>query len=149
MAKMAMAPRNWIVLLTLLLMAGLTTGCGVDTRFKEIVRPLSLSFAVTYDNGRSQVRVLYSIPPPPPDKVYVLWAYDQGRKQVAKLGVVPAGIELTAEGSAPFELQGVVITEESDPNGTKMVGTGIIELTLADPNIAPRRPSGGGGSSRR
>src|SRR5690242_5875371 len=72
MAKMARAPRNWIALMALLLMAGLTTGCGLDTRFKETVRPLSLSFAVSYENGRSQVSVLYSIPPPPPDMVYVL-----------------------------------------------------------------------------
>jgi hypothetical protein len=144
MAKMATDPRVWVALLPLLLMMGLSSGCEAEVRFKEMVRPLSLSFSVSYDSGRSQVNVLYSIPPPPSDKVYVLWAYDQGRKQVAKIGVVQSGVDQSAQGTAPFEVQGVVITEEDDPNGTKMVGTGVIELTLEDQNIAPRGSSKGG-----
>ncbi|MGE5618483.1 MAG: hypothetical protein ACM3US_04410 [Sphingomonadaceae bacterium] len=130
----------WIALAVALLLTGLLSGCGLDTRFKEVTRPLSLSFAVSYLDGRSQVSVRYSIPPSPEGKSYVLWAYDQGRKQVAKLGPVPAGVDLRAEGTAPFQVVGVVITTENSPNVTQMEGTGVIELTLEDQNLGPTAP---------
>ncbi|MHB0870157.1 MAG: hypothetical protein ACYC66_13560 [Chloroflexota bacterium] len=137
-------PRIWIALVAALLLTGLVSGCGLDTRFKEITRPLSLSFAVSYLDGRSDVSVRYSIPPPPDGKSYVLWAYDQGRKQVAKLGPVQAGVELRARGTVPFQAVGVIITVEDSPNVTKMVGTGIIELTLEEQNLGPSSGQGGG-----
>lgn len=144
---MAMKRNRLRVCITLgiaLLLAGLVSGCGLDTRFKEVTRPLSLSFAVSYLDGRSEVSVRYSVPPPPEGKSYVLWAYDQGRKQVAKLGPVDAGVELRARGTAPFQAVGVIITVEDSPNVTKMVGTGIIELTLEEQNLGPSGGQGGG-----
>lgn len=142
--------RIWTALIATLLLSGVAAGCGpLETRFKEIARPLAMSLAISYADGRSEVTVRYSIPPPPPDKVYVLWAYDQGRKQVAKLGVVPSGVELTARGTAPFQVTGAVITVEDDPRGTKMVGTGIIELNLEDQNLGPVKGGGGGTPTKR
>ncbi len=136
--------RIWIALAAALLLSGLASGCGVDTRFRELTRPLSLSMAISYADGRSDITVRYSVPPPPDGKSYVLWAYDQGRKQVARLGAVPAGVELTAHGTAPFQATGVVITAEDSPDATKMVGTGLIELNLENELVGPGSGGGGG-----
>lgn len=132
-------PRRWIALVAALLLAALAAGCGYDAKFRELTRPLALYMAVTYGDNRSDVTVRYSIPPPPRGKSYVLWAYSQGRAQVAKLGAVPPGTERTAKGSANFLVVGVVITEEISPDVSRMEGTGIIELTLEDGNLGPSK----------
>lgn len=138
MARRESNRKIWIALLATLALSWVVSGCGeYNTRFKEIVRPLSLSFAFTYTSQGTDITVTYSIPPPEPGKVYVLWAYDQGRRQVVKLGAIPHGIERTAKGSANFPAVGVIITQETSPNVTRMEGTGIIELELDDQNLGP------------
>ena len=130
--------RIWIALLATLALSWVVSGCGeYSTRFKEMVRPLSLSFAFTYTGQGTDITITYSIPPPEPGKVYVLWAYDQGRRQLAKLGAIPHGIERTAKGSVGFPAVGVIITQEASPNVTRMEGTGVIELELDDQNLGP------------
>lgn len=120
-----------------LLLSGMVAGCQYEARFREIVRPLSLSFAVTYADRGSEAIVTYSVPPPSPGKVYMMWAYSQGRSQVAKMGVVPAGVDQVVKGSTNFPIYGVIITEETGGNVTRMEGTGVIELTLYEENFGP------------
>ena len=134
--------RVWVAATIALLMSWALAGCEYETRFKEIVRPLSLSFAVSYSDGRSEITVYYSVPPPPPGKVYVLWAFSEGRAKVAKLGVVPWGVDRSAKGSADFMIQGVIITEEANGDVPRMEGTGIIELALYEENFGPSAGKG-------
>lgn len=127
----------WLALALSLLMLGAAAGCQYETRFKEKVRPLSLSFAVTYLDRGSEVLVTYSVPPPSPGTVYVMWVYNEGRTQTSKLGVVPAGVDNAVKGSANFPIYGVIISEETNGNVTQKEGTGIIELTLYEENFGP------------
>ncbi len=125
----------WLALALFILTSGVVGGCQYESQFKEKVRPLSLSFAVTYLDRGSDILVTYSVPPPPQGKVYVMWVYNQGRTQISKLGVVPAGVDRSVKGSAGFPIYGVVISEEANGNVTRMEGTGVIELTLYEENF--------------
>ena len=69
-----------------LFISALLTGCSIDTAFRQATRPLFMSIAVTYGDGRSDVIVRYSVPPPRPGKVYIMWVYTKGRPEF------PAGI---------------------------------------------------------
>ena len=126
-----------------LTLSGAAVGCRYETQFKEKVRPLSLSFAVTYLDKGSEITVTYSVPPPPPGKTYVMWVYNQDRTQIAKLGVVPPGSDNTVKGSASFPIFGVVISEEASGNVTQMEGTGIIELKLYEEHFGTSSVSAG------
>jgi len=134
-----------IAVVTALLLPALLAGCGYETRFREVTQPLAMSINVTYGNGRSDVTVHYSVPPPKPGKVYVMWVYTKGRAQIAKLGEVPPGIERTAKGSASFPIQGVFISEESSASVTEPGKVGIIELRVEDQNLGPTAGQTGSG----
>jgi hypothetical protein len=137
MATIKLRATVWLALALSLFVPMAAGGCQYEAQFKEKVRPLSLSFAVTYQDRGSEVLVTYSVPPPSPGKVYVMWVYNQGRTQISKLGVVPAGVDNTVKGSANFPIFGVVISEEANENVTRMEGTGVIELTLYEENFGP------------
>src|SRR5450756_2114292 len=107
--------RIWFAVCLTLLISGLATGCVAGAGFKRQVHPLSIAITVSYsdrDGGPSDAIVRYSVPPPPPGRVYVMWAYTRGRAQIMKVGPVDTGTDVIAKGSAPFPIQGVMISEE-------------------------------------
>ncbi len=130
------------IVLGALLMLGVATGC---TQFREATRPLSLAIAVTYTGAGSDVVVRYSVPPPPPGKVYILWVYSRGQAQISKLGVINPGVERVVKGSAPFPIQGVNITLEDGPEVTKMGERGIVGQVISDENLGPTAGGANGG----
>lgn len=117
----------------------LLAGC-----FLEIDREIDLAM-VYPTQQRTDLVVKYRVPPPPPGKVYVLWAVnaDQGRQ--VKVGQIPPASRVTAvKTTLDLFVTGVVISIESDLNVTQMSNTWALRagrLDAATPQSSSPQPT--------
>ncbi|MBI4497476.1 MAG: hypothetical protein HY689_06225 [Chloroflexi bacterium] len=113
-------------LFTLLIVA---TACGVVPGFEQ--RPL-VWMSVTYDGANSDLTAQYSLPPPPPGTVYVVWALTQDYSKTAKVGVVPPGVSRGAVSArVGFRVDGVLISLEDSPEVTRIgENRGVVDVGI-------------------
>ncbi len=96
--------------------------------------------------NRTDVTIHYTVPPPPPGKVYVLWIVNPAHHQAVNAGQVPGGRNLTARATVDFEATGAVVSIEDTPTPATMSTTwalkvGTVTLVTPTPGAVALTPS--------
>ncbi len=107
----------------------------------------AISMEVSYPDGQtSDVTIRYTVPPPPPGKVYVLWILDPDTGQSQRIGVVEPGTDRVVQARVGFEARGAVVSIESSPEPPRMNNVWALKVGQVDagptPSAAPA-PAGG------
>ena len=121
---------TWVVILILLL-----AGCNTLALQKSISMEL-----IYHDNNQTDVTIHYTVPFPPPGKVYVLWVVNPRQRDSVNAGQVSGGRNQTARATVDFQATGVIVSIEDTPNPSKMSNTwalkvGTVTLETPTPEI--------------
>ncbi|MBI2955196.1 MAG: hypothetical protein HYY30_12835 [Chloroflexi bacterium] len=90
---------------------------------------------------RSEITMKYRVPPPPPDKVYVLWILNPDLGRQVKIGQIPPATRLSAiKTSVDFFATGAVVSIESSADVTQMSTTWALKAGQLEPSstLTPR-----------
>lgn len=118
----------------------LLAGCNT----LELEKSISLE---TVDRGshQTEVTIHYTVPYPPPGKIYVLWILNPADHEVVNAGQIPGGRNLTARAIVPFEATGAVVSIEDEPNPPHMSSTWALKVGSVTPETpTPRAASASG-----
>jgi hypothetical protein len=113
--------------------------CLLVTACNRLALEQSITMESVYPGpNQTDVTIKYTVPPPPPGKVYVLWILNPDQHQALNAGTVPAGSNLTARASVSFMATGAIVSIEDQPNPVKMSSTwalkvGTISVTTPTP----------------
>ncbi len=99
------------------------TGCNR----LELEKSIAME-SVFPSTNQTDVTILYTVPQPPPGKVYVLWILNPQEGHMTSAGVVPGGRNQTARASVNFYATGAVISIEDQPNPTTMSTTWALKV---------------------
>lgn len=103
----------------------------------------SISMESTYPSARqSDVTIRYTVPPPPPGQIYVLWILNPAQHETVDAGQIPGGRNLTAHATVNFEATGAVVSIEDQPNPAQMSHTWALKVGSVTPETPT--PSVGG-----
>ncbi|HVC34609.1 MAG TPA: hypothetical protein VNL16_13950 [Chloroflexota bacterium] len=94
----------------------------------------SISMESVYPSARqTEVTIHYTVPPPPPGKVYVLWVLNPADHDTVDVGQVPGGRDLTARATVNFEATGAIVSIEDQPNPARMSDTWALKVGSVTP----------------
>lgn len=82
---------------------------------------------------QAEVTIHYTVPYPPPGKVYVLWILNTAQHKVVEAGQVPGGRNLIAHATVPFDATGAVISIENSPNPSHMSNVWALKVGSTSP----------------
>lgn len=122
---------RFLVLVSVVL-ALLVSGCNT----LELEKSISME-AVYPSTHQAEVTIRYTVPPPPPGKIYVLWILNPAQHEAVNVGQVPGGRDLTAHASVNFEATGAVVSIEDQPNPARMSNT----WALRTGSVLPETPT--------
>ncbi len=112
----------------------LLTGCN------SLELQKSISMEAVYPNAHeAQVTIHYTVPPPPPGKIYVLWILNPAQHEAVSAGPVPGGRDQTARATVNFEATGAVVSIEDQPNPDHMSNTWALRVG----SVLPETPTPG------
>jgi hypothetical protein len=121
----------------------LTVGCNQ----LELEKSIAMESVFPSPN-QTDVTIYYTVPQPPPGKVYVLWVLNPQLHQMSSAGQVPGGRNQTAKASVNFVATGAVVSIEDQPNPTTMSTTwalrvGSVTQGTQTPGVGPSPGSSG------
>ncbi|HLG50784.1 MAG TPA: hypothetical protein VKY56_04000 [Chloroflexota bacterium] len=93
---------------------------------------------------QTEVTIYYTVPPPPPGKIYVLWIVNPAQHEAVNVGQVPSGRDLTVHTTVNFAATGAVVSIESQPNPPTMSTTWALKagtVTAETPTPSASSPS--------
>lgn len=126
--------RSW---LTFVVLVCLLAGCNT----LELEKSISME-TVYPSSGQTEVTIHYTVPPPPPGKVYVLWILNPAQHDLVNVGQVDGGRDVTARATVNFEATGAIVSIESQPNPASMSNTWALKVGSVTPETPT--PSVGG-----
>jgi hypothetical protein len=110
----------------------LLTGCN------SLELQKSISMEAVYPSAHeAQVTIHYTVPPPPPGKIYVLWILNPAQHEAVSAGPVPGGRDQTARATVNFEATGAVVSIEDRPNPDHMSNTWALRVG----SVLPETPT--------
>ncbi|HLH73044.1 MAG TPA: anti-sigma factor [Chloroflexota bacterium] len=123
-SKLGIARAMSVTLILLLLL----TACTTSALEK------SISMEAIYPNpNQSNVTIFYTVPPPPPGKVYVLWIVNPDKHEAVNAGQVSGGHNITVHAMVNFEAVGAVVSIEDQPNPASMSHTWALKVGTVTP----------------
>lgn len=129
-----MFARPWPIFVILIF---LLAGCNT----LELEKSISME-TVYPSSGQTEVTIHYTVPPPPPGKLYVLWILNPAQHDVVNVGQVTGGRDVTARATVNFEATGAVVSIEDQPNPSAMSNTWALKVGSVTPETPT--PSVGG-----
>ncbi len=124
-----MSRRRWLLVVAVAL---LLTACNS----LELQKSISME-AVYPSDHQAQVTIHYTVPPPPPGKIYVLWILNPAQHEAVSAGPVPGGRDQTARATVNFEATGAVVSIEDQPNPDRMSNTWALRVG----SVLPETPT--------